>query len=156
MSARAELPQARQLLRLRDAGYDAALRALAAARSAAEAAALAEQAAIDVEAHAAAEIVAARARLCGDPATAPARLACLDLAVERQLAAAKAVIDAREARATADDAVRAAMAALLKAQARRDAMGERTGQLRRAVARGVENHAANESEETMASRRIPA
>ena len=154
--SRADFTRARQLVRLRDLVFAAAMRALADAAAALTNA----DAALH---HAAAGLSRADARLAGmhkalveDPADAPAGLARIALAIEVQAAANAEHLAAVEARQDAEDAVIAARAAARRAQARRDAMADRALQLRRTLARAAEERAAIEAEEGAAAMRTAA
>lgn len=149
--SRAKLSQARNVVRLRDVRFDAAVEAFEAALSDYRAAEAAVQAAEATCANATDTLAAARRSLCGDPQCAEQRLALIGCA-ETDLATAE---DAREAArrrfVETEHALEQARTAMLTARARRDAMANRAGTIATGIARAEEENAAIETEETMAA-----
>ena len=151
--SRDDLLRARQLVRLRDTALSAAMRMLAASAADMIRADVVVAAALAARDAALARHAGARVALVDDPADAPAGLARIALAVDRQSCAEADVAMAEQARRVAEDALIAARLAARRARARLDAMRDRAHDLRRALARAAEERAASESDESAAAMR---
>ncbi len=147
MSARAQLHQAGQLVRLRDVRVRAAAARLNAARIATAAAEQARAAADAAANDAAAAHQSARAHLATDPGEAERLLAMLDRTRFDRSMAIEALGNARDAehqcRRDEDERRRA----MILAQARHDALAERVGTLRQRAMRQDEERQALDAED---------
>jgi hypothetical protein len=136
----------RQIVRLREARLGAATRALAAARGETAAAERARTAA-DREADRATRMLAdTRAALGADPNHAGFLLALVDRRRFDHAVAKSASNDAAEAQRLCEAAEAERRAALIRAQARRDALVDHVAGIERRVARGQEQRLADEAQ----------
>ena len=152
----ASLFQARQLSRLREIGFDAAMRALGAAALAMAAAETAVAAALAERNAAARALATARHRLVEKPGDAAMGLARIAVAHDRHTAGISALDGAEQARRTAEDTLIATRAAVRRADARRTAMSDTVTMISRQIRRAADEREAIEIEEGTAAMRNAA
>lgn len=143
----ADLPRARQLVRLRGIAFDAAMRALGDATAALHEADLLVEVALAQRDACTAGLAGTRAALVERPQDAAVGLARIAQAVDQVAAAEAQVETAEDHRRASEDAVIAARAAARRANARRDAMTGQADRLRLVDMRRREEREAVEGED---------